>query len=108
MAARNKTKKLTNDRLIGGSSGSPTKLCSTEAIKCRLGAIQRAAGKHIFFVKVDQLDDNRSGGGDQPGDGDEVQVAVCGPTEASGWGRCAVRLDGGDVFCGRASFSGIF
>ena len=107
MAARNKTKKLTNDRLIGGGSGSPTKLCSTEAIKCRLGAIQRAAGKQ-FFVKLDQLDDNVSVGGDQPGDGDEVQVAVRGPTEARGWGRCAVRLDGGDVFCARASFSGIF
>ena len=98
----NETQKLTNDRLIGGGSGSPTKLCSTEAIKGRLGAIQRAAGKHIFFVKLDQLDDNVSVGGDQPGDGDEVQVAVSGPTEASGWGRCAVRLE----FCG--SFSVIF
>ena len=85
--------------MIGGSSRSPTKLCSTEAIKCRLGAIQRAAGKQ-FFVKLDQLDDNVSVGGDQPGDGDEVQVAVRGPAEARGWGRCAVRLDGGDVFCG--------
>ena len=95
----NETKKLTNDWLIGGSSGSPTKLCSTVAIKCRLRAIQRAAGKH-FLVKLDQLDDKVSVGDDQPGDGDEVQVAVRGPTEASGWGRCAVRLDGGDVFCG--------
>ena len=54
------------------------------------------------MVKLNQLDDNHSVGGDQPGDGDEVQVAVSGPTEASGWGRCAVRLE----FCG--SFSVIF
>ena len=67
---------------------------------------QMQAGSHptsrwkAHFVKIDQLDDNNSVGGGQPGDGDEVQVAVCGPTEARGWGRCAVRLDGGDVFCG--------
>ena len=85
--------------MIGGSGGSPTKLCSTVAIKCRLGAIQRAAGKQ-FFVKLDKLGDNVNVDGDQPGDGDEVQVAVGGPAEARGWGRCAVRLDGGDVFCG--------